>query len=379
MQIEQIDLADAATVRACYEVYVAALQADKAVGPWLSPGRFGGWFAVGWVGDPREAWLVRAADETDDDEADRMSRGAVAEMSRGAVAGWYRGAVAGISRGAVAGMSEGAVAGWYRLELPDRENLDRARLELFVRPDRRRRGLGRGLLRHAAARAAAQGRRVLDSAAQNGSAGEGFAQAMGARAGLVDVQRMLELAELGADRLAELRGQAEQATAGYSLVSWTGPVPDEFLEQAGALFTALGDAPHDPGAVPVIWDAQQVRERVNDLLPRFGMRLFSLAARHDPSGEMAALTQMAVDPTDPGWGHQLITAVISKHRGHRLGLLVKTAMLELLASSEPQLERISTWNAEANQHMIAVNQVIGYTVLGPPNTEWRLDVPALLG
>jgi hypothetical protein len=29
--------------------------------------------------------------------------------------------------------------------------------------------------------------------------------------------------------------------------------------------------------------------------------------------------------------------------------------------------------------MIAVNQVIGYTVLGPPNTDWRFDVPAVLG
>jgi GNAT superfamily N-acetyltransferase len=347
MQIEQIDLADAATVRACHEVYVTALRAEAAAGPWLSSRRFDGWFAVGWVGNPVEAWLVRAADETDADEA--------------------------------SGMSRGAVTGWYRLELPDRENLDRARLELFVRPDRRRRGLGRGLLRHAAARAAAHGRSLLNSAAQNGSPGEGFARAMGAQAGLVDVQRMLELAELGASGLAALRRQAEQATVGYSLVSWTGPVPDEFLGQAGALFTALGDAPHDPAAVPEIWDAQQVRERVNDLLPRFGMRDYSLAARHDASGELAALTQMAVDPADPGWGHQLITAVISKHRGHRLGLLVKTAMLELLATTEPQLERISTWNAEANQYMIAVNHVIGYTVLGPPSTDWRFDVPAVLG
>jgi len=350
MQIEQIDLADAATVRACHEVYVAALRADQAAGPWLSSRRFDGWFAVGWVGNPREAWLVRAADETEANEA--------------------------------GGMSRGAVAGWYRLELPDRENLDRARLELFVRPDRRRRGLGRGLLRHAAARATAHGRPLLNSAAQNGSAGEGFAQAMGAQAGLVDVQRMLELAELGAGGLAELRGQAGQAgqaAAGYSLVSWTGPVPDEFLGQAGALFTALSDAPHDPGAVPDMWDAQRVRERANDLLPRFGVRQYSMAARHDASGKLAALTQMVVDPADPGWGHQLITAVISKHRGHRLGLLAKTAMLELLATTEPQLERISTWNAEANQHMIAINQAIGYTVLGPPSTDWRFDVPAVRG
>ena len=31
------------------------------------------------------------------------------------------------------------------------------------------------------------------------------------------------------------------------------------------------------------------------------------------------------------------TAVVRAHRGHRLGLLVKTAMLDLLAAAEPQL------------------------------------------
>jgi hypothetical protein len=202
---------------------------------------------------------------------------------------------------------------------------------------------------------------------------------MGGQAGLVDVQRMLELAGLGAVRLAALRGQAERAAAGYSLVSWIGPVPDEFLGQAAALFTALGDAPHNPRADPETWDAQRVRERINDPVPRSGTRQYSLAARHDASGELAALTQVTVDLADPGWGHQEITAVIGEHRGHRLGLLVKTAMLELLASAEPQLERISTWNAEANRHMIAVNQTIGFTVLGPPNTDWQFDVPVLLG
>jgi GNAT superfamily N-acetyltransferase len=327
MRIERVDLADTGRIRACHEVYEAVLRADKAEGPWLSAKRFGGWLTVGWVGDPREVWLV----------------------------------------------TDQAVAGWYWLELPDRENLDRAQLELMVHPDRRRRGLGRALLQHAVARAAAHGRSVLNSAAQNGSAGEDFARSAGAEVGLIDVQRMLDLADLGAGRLAELREQAMKAAAGYSLVSWTGPVPEEFLEQAAALYTALGDAPHDAGEMPEIWDAQQVRERINDLLPHFGMRHYSLAARCDASGEMAALTQMVVDPEDPGWGHQLITAVTRKHRGHRLGLLVKAAMLELLATTEPQLERISTWNAEANQHMIAVNQALGFTVLGPPNTGWRFD------
>ncbi len=120
--------------------------------------------------------------------------------------------------------------------------------------------------------------------------------------------------------------------------------------------------------------AQRVRERVNGLREHFGARDYSVAARHMATGEVAALTQVTVDPSDPGWGFQLITAVIAAHRGHRLGLLVKVAMLEWLATAEPKLERITTWNAEDNTHMIAVNEALGYIVFGASATSWRLDV-----
>jgi hypothetical protein len=39
-------------------------------------------------------------------------------------------------------------------------------------------------------------------------------------------------------------------------------------------------------------------------------------------------------------------------------------MLVWLAEIEPQLESIDTWNAESNDHMIGVNERLGYRVLG---------------
>jgi hypothetical protein len=68
-----------------------------------------------------------------------------------------------------------------------------------------------------------------------------------------------------------------------------------------------------------------------------------------------------------------------EHRGHRLGLLLKIAMKELLATTEPQLERIVTWNDQSTEHMISVNEAMGYSVFGPPNTLYRLDVAAVPG
>jgi RimJ/RimL family protein N-acetyltransferase len=80
---------------------------------------------------------------------------------------------------------------------------------------------------------------------------------------------------------------------------------------------------------------------------------------------MAALTRVAVDPAYPAWGYQGITAVTRPHRGHRLGLLTKAAMLEWLMEAEPRLERIETTNAQANSYMIAVNEVLGYELAEP--------------
>ena len=334
MHIEQVDLTDTGKIRECFEVYDAAQRVDEPEGPWFTEQPFGGWITVGWDGNPREVWL--AVDQ------------------------------------------QGSAAGWYRLHLPSRENLDQAGLDLVVHPAERQRGAGLALLRHAAGRATAHGRAVFNGGTRNGSAGEAFARSVGAKPGLVEVQRVLDLGQLEKGKLARLRGPAELAAAGYSLESWVGPIPEKFLEDVAALYDAMGDAPRDPEIAHEEWDAQRVRESIN-LRQHYGLRDYTLVARHDDTGELAALSEMAVDPADPGWGFQMNTVVIRKHRGHRLGLLTKIAMMELLATTEPQLERISTWNAETNEHMIAVNEAIGYTVWGQPVTGSRLDVAAVPG
>jgi hypothetical protein len=56
--------------------------------------------------------------------------------------------------------------------------------------------------------------------------------------------------------------------------------------------------------------------------------------------------------------------VVRAHRGHRLGLLLKIGMLRWLAAEEPQLRVVDTDNAGSNNHMIAVNDAIGYKVIG---------------
>jgi GNAT superfamily N-acetyltransferase len=321
MRIVRWDPADEKTTLACHEAHCAASKADDPVEPPMSAGTFCVYLTEGFDHNPGETWVAR-------DDA-------------------------------------GTVTGFYRLNLPDLENTDRAFLGLTVHPAARRGGTGRELLRHGAERAGVNGRTILEGVAVTGGAGEEFARSAGAKLSLAEVRRIQYLGKIAPGVIAGLRADAERAAAGYSLVSWRGEIPAEYLTGTAEVFNAFNDAPRGEGVEDEVWDADRVRERTGSL-ERLGlMRSYGIAALHDATGEMAGFTAVIVDPECPQWGFQQLTAVVRAHRGHRLGLLLKTAMLELLAAAEPQLERIATGNAADNAHMIAVNEQLGYEVIPP--------------
>jgi GNAT superfamily N-acetyltransferase len=336
MRIERLDTADQDVVSACYEVFRAAHLIDEPLKPPQSAGSFRTRLTEGPEKTPGEVWVVPGTG------------------------------------------TDGAVVAYYRLGLPDLENRDRAFLRLYVHPAARRRGIGRALLRHAAARAADNERSVLDSEVVEDSAGDAFARRIGARLAIEEVRRVQDLRKIPPGRVADLRQIAERAAAGYSLVTWTGPVPDEYCGQVAELFNAFNDAPRSAGVEDEVWDADRIRERTGSLLRAGHLRGYTVAAVYDATGEMAGFTEIEVDPEHPEWANQQLTAVTRSHRGHRLGLLVKTAMLEWLAGAEPKLERIATGNAAANEYMIAVNEALGYEVMKPGYRYYEIGVSSVV-
>ena len=71
--------------------------------------------------------------------------------------------------------------------------------------------------------------------------------------------------------------------------------------------------------------------------------------------------------------YQWDTIVRPDHRGHRLGLLMKIANLELLRRTISGVEIINTWNAAINEHMIAINEAVGFRA-ADVEWAWELDV-----
>ena len=267
--------------------------------------------------------------------------------------------------------------GWYWLELPDKENPDRATLIMVVRP-RPDHAVARDLLRHAGLRARANGRAKLSLMTWQGCPLDAFLRSAGARHSLTEARRVLDLRTATPGHCTALREAADKHAAGYSLITWSGVTPEQYLGDVARLENAMNDAPHEEGIEDSVWDADRVRERYDSSVVRMGVRAYAVAAVHDATGELAALTRLEVDPDSPQWGHQGSTAVTRPHRGHRLGLLVKAAMLEWLASAEPQLEQIETGNADANEHMIAINEALGFTILGPSWAWLELPVATVL-
>jgi GNAT superfamily N-acetyltransferase len=334
MHIDQWEPADEETARACYDVMCAAQAVDDPVEPPQSYGLFCVYLRTGYEKTPGEVWVGRDRD--------------------------------------------GAVVGYYRIALPDLENRDEANGGPVVHPAARRRGYGRELLRHAAGRAAAHGRSRFGAATTAGGAGDAFAQALGARLDLEEMRRIQYLREIAPGTVEALRASAAQAAAGYSLVSWEGPVPERYLGPMAEVINAFNDAPHGANEEPATWDADRVRERTG-IAARAGLvRSHNVAAVCDATGELAAYTEVVVDPGLPRWGFQQLTVVVKAHRGRRLGLLVKAEMLALLATAEPQLDQIATGNAANNPYMIAVNEQLGYRVVEPHWNCYEMPVAALV-
>ena len=249
--------------------------------------------------------------------------------------------------------------GFLYLHLVD--NTNRAEIELWTHPDHGRRGHGSQMLAHLEQVAAGEGRTVLGvevpwtlESEEPVGCRASFMSKHGYELVLADVQRRLAL-PVAEERLAELMPDLD----GYTMRTWTGPVPDELVAEWADVVASLDtEAPTgDLDYEAVTPDIEEIRsgERMSQEQKRVSVA--AVAVRGD--GRLAAYSEIYVGAEDPiayQWG----TLVRREDRGHRLGLAVKVANLRVLQDGFAHVSSVSTYNAASNVHMIAVNEALGF-------------------
>jgi GNAT superfamily N-acetyltransferase len=249
------------------------------------------------------------------------------------------------------------------LHLPQRDNLHYAWLSVDVHPEHRRRGLGTVMLGHLVELARAAGRTTAGIEGWDCEATRAFAARHGFEKKSQAVMRRQRPAEVERADLQKLYDESVRAASSYDLLRISGRTPPELLDAMVQLTAAINDAPTDDLDVEdEVFTPERLTAYEDAVLAR-GNRIYRVLARHRETGELGGHTVIGVDSARPAIAHQHDTAVARAHRGHRLGLLLKSAMLLWLAEVEPQVETVDTWNAESNDHMIGVNERLGYRVV----------------
>jgi GNAT superfamily N-acetyltransferase len=241
---------------------------------------------------------------------------------------------------------DNAVAGVADLRLSGDDDL--AEFGIHVHPAHRRRGIGSRLLTAVAEAARRESRRSL--VAEASTSGVPFLEASGFACVLSLNLMLLKISD--AEDVDDL---VRAAHPGYRLVRWLGMVPDDLAETFAVAKSAMGDMP-----AAETWDTARVRDMALAVEKR-GDTLLTVAALNGDT--IAGFTELVIPAGEAVRAVQYDTAVIPGHRGNRLGLWVKAAMLHWLRADWPDVREIETDNAEDNTHMLAVNERLGFRPL----------------
>lgn len=260
-------------------------------------------------------------------------------------------------------------------------SLDTLELGLYTIGEFRRRGIATAALRWVADQSRAMGRPILECyapavpatgptaiAAPTGGAidpttpGTAFARARGFRLAHVEMAARFEpletLGPAGAlDKVRKLREEA--GGSGYELITWSGQPPRELLSGVADMFTGFGrDMPAPEDSDREVYDAAKAAEEIGETMDR-GYDLLFAAARVPGTGELVGYTIIVIRRGTHS-AHQQDTWVHPDHRGRRLSWHLKLANLTALLSRPDPPHQLTTYIAEENASMWAINRDLGF-------------------
>lgn len=265
---------------------------------------------------------------------------------------------------------DGEPAALARLYFPERDNLDKCWFELFVDPAQRGRGIGSSLVTWAEQRAKEGGRQLVLVEAFVPAGGRDehpvrrFALERGYAVSSIEIVRRLSLPT--APGLVETLHRDARAAMGdtYTISIHHDGVPEELRQGVCDASNRLildaptGEVDFEPESM-----TPEDYERFLEHHRATGMTMITAVALHEPTGVVAAYTDLAIPSGDRRVVYQFGTLVLPEHRGHRLGMAVKATNLLELARTHPERQFVETMNDEENPWMVQINKDLGFEVI----------------
>lgn len=256
------------------------------------------------------------------------------------------------------------------------DNPELSWIEIHVMPDARRQKIGAHLAKVGVEFTKANGRTLPGFDANSRcDAGWAFLKRIGAEHKLTGRFSMLKFADVDRPLLEGWVARAAERASDYELVRWDGPCPDEYVDAFVAEQSVMNTAPTENLELEdEVFSVERLRDRENmQAFRRIDQR--TLVARHIPTGEFVAHSDVWLPQRWPTKAYQNDTGVHPAHREKGLGRWVKAQMLLNLMDERPHIDNISTWNAGSNAAMLGINYAMGFkTVTEFGEHQVRADV-----
>ena len=254
-----------------------------------------------------------------------------------------------------------------------------------VLPEFRNQGIGTALFETMEARSVADGRPVLQSDTIHSRVAGG--ERLAPPTGFGDVslddpgarflhRRGYSLEQIGRisfldlpvdpEILASNRAAAEaKAGPDYRVITWVGPTPPQWRTDLAYLKNRM--SVDEPAAGLEMdeetWDEARVVSHDEAEIAGGRDMLVSVVV-HEPSGRLVGINELSIGRDRSRPIGQEDTLVLSEHRGHRLGMLLKVANLQELTRLTTESPLVFTLNAEENRPMLDVNEAVGFRAVG---------------